>query len=164
MSILSEAEMKRLESKYSEGIASDAVVKLFQGKGLRFSEATLRKYVQLGLLPVSRRVGIKGKHRGSSGVYPAAIVRGVVSIKAALDAGESLEALARGPIGLHSDLHGVRRGLDHLFTRLTAVVQGQRGVGKGRLKQDLSQLQRKMARQTKDLSEFIDALGTARKK
>jgi hypothetical protein len=58
MSILSEAEMKRLESKYSEGIASDAVVKLFQGKGLRFSEATLRKYVQLGLLPVSRRVGI----------------------------------------------------------------------------------------------------------
>jgi hypothetical protein len=164
MSILTETEMKRLESKYSEGIASDTVVKLFQGKGLRFSEATLRKYVQLGLLPVSKRVGIKGKHRGSSGMYPAAIVRGVVSIKAALDAGDSLEGLALGPIGLHSDLNGVRRGLDHLFARLKTVVQGHRGVGKGRLKQDLGKLQRSVQSQTKDLSGFIDALGSAQKK
>ena len=35
---------------------------------MKFSEATLRKYVQLGLLPRSVRVGRKGKHQGSQGI------------------------------------------------------------------------------------------------
>jgi len=34
---------------------------VFPPRGIRFSEATLRKYVQLGLLPRSVRVGQKGK-------------------------------------------------------------------------------------------------------
>ncbi len=60
MSTLQNSELRRIETKYPEGISSAAVVKIFQQKGERFSEATLRKYVQLGLLPTSRRVGIRG--------------------------------------------------------------------------------------------------------
>ena len=44
-------------------------------KGVRLSEATFRKYVQAGLLPRSKRVGRKGKHRGSQGLYPVEAVR-----------------------------------------------------------------------------------------
>ena len=46
------------------------IVEAFTDAGVRLSEATFRKWVQLGLLPRSRRVGRKGKHQGSLGLYP----------------------------------------------------------------------------------------------
>ncbi len=122
MALLTESEIKRVESKYSEGISSAAVVKTFRAKGARFSEATLRKYVQLGLLPTSRRIGIKGKHRGSSGLYPVAIVRLANSIKQALEAGHSLQSIAGGTIGLQGDLHGLQRNLTQLFGKLDGLA------------------------------------------
>ena len=55
-------ELKEIESSWSEGIPSQEIISLFQDRGIKLSEATFRKYVQLGLLPTSRRVGQKGKH------------------------------------------------------------------------------------------------------
>lgn len=78
---LSDQELADIEQLHAEGITAAQVVDLFVSRGLRFSEATFRKYVQQGLLPRSRRVGRKGKHRGSLGVYPAKTVRRVNSIK-----------------------------------------------------------------------------------
>ena len=64
-------ELAEIERSRPQGLTSRQIVDLFETRGIRFSEATLRKYVQLGLLPRSVRVGRKGKHRGSCGLYPA---------------------------------------------------------------------------------------------
>jgi DNA-binding transcriptional MerR regulator len=117
MGNLSGAELRRIERQFADGIKSATVVEIFRGKGHRFSEATLRKYVQLGLLPKSRRVGTRGRHRGSSGLYPVAIVRLVEEIKRALDEGATLEEVRYGLVGLAGEVEVLRRACDEVFGR-----------------------------------------------
>src|SRR5207244_8115785 len=64
-----------LELEYPQGISAAQIVDFFVPRGVKLAQATFRKYVQLGLLPRSRRVGEKGKHRGSRGLYPASADR-----------------------------------------------------------------------------------------
>src|SRR5215212_1339338 len=87
------AEIDRLERERSAGISSRDVVRLFEERGARLSAATFRKYVQAGLLPRSRRVGRKGKHAGSTGLYPVAVVRRITLIKRMMAAGLTLEEI-----------------------------------------------------------------------
>src|SRR5246127_912454 len=79
--LLEDRELDEIERAWPDGMTSRQIVDVFETRGIRFSEATLRKYVQLGLLPRSVRVGRKGKHRGSCGLYPANVVRQIVRIK-----------------------------------------------------------------------------------
>src|SRR3712207_1701644 len=79
--LLDEEEIAEIERAWPNGLTSRQIVDVFESRGIRFSEATLRKYVQLGLLPRSVRVGRKGKHRGSCGLYPANVVRRVNLVK-----------------------------------------------------------------------------------
>ncbi len=78
---LTEAQVRQVEQANPEGLTSQELVAVFSEQSVRFSEATLRKYVQLGLVPRSRRVGRKGKHLGSRGVYPVRAVRRINTIK-----------------------------------------------------------------------------------
>jgi hypothetical protein len=78
---LTESQVRDIESANPEGLTSAELVAAFASQKIRFSEATLRKYVQLGLVPRSRRVGRKGKHLGSRGVYPIRAVRRINTIK-----------------------------------------------------------------------------------
>lgn len=80
-SVLTEAQIRRIEVSNPQGLTSQQIVAAFQDQSIRFSEATLRKYVQLGLVPRSRRIGRKGKHLGSRGVYPVRSVRRINTIK-----------------------------------------------------------------------------------
>src|SRR5688572_32216640 len=66
--LLQDREIDEIERSWPDGLTSRQIVDVFETRGIRFSEATLRKYVQLGLLPRSVRVGRKGKHRGSCGL------------------------------------------------------------------------------------------------
>jgi len=66
--LLKEEELRAIEGTYPHGITAVQIVDAFTSRGIKFSEASFRKYVQQGLLPRSRRVGRKGKHRGSLGV------------------------------------------------------------------------------------------------
>ncbi len=79
--LFSEEELIQIEQDNAEGLSLAEIVDICSGRGLKLSEATFRKYVQLGLLPRSRRIGTKGKHKGSRGVYPAGTVRQIVDIK-----------------------------------------------------------------------------------
>lgn len=81
MARIPEEELDRIEREHDSGISSQEILEAFAKHGIKFSEATLRKYVQLGLLPHSVRVGKKGKHQGSQGMYPASVVRRVERIK-----------------------------------------------------------------------------------
>ncbi len=79
--LLTEAQIRKVEATRPEGLTSQELVGVFAEHEVPFSEATLRKYVQLGLVPRSRRVGRKGKHQGSRGVYPVRAVRRINTIK-----------------------------------------------------------------------------------
>ncbi len=79
--VLTEAQIREIEQASPHGLTSQELVAVFSDNAIKFSEATLRKYVQLGLVPRSRRVGRKGKHLGSRGVYPVRAVRRINTIK-----------------------------------------------------------------------------------
>ncbi len=87
-------EISSIEKRHPEGLSSRQIIEVMDELGEPLTEATLRKYVQLGLLPRSRRVGEKGKHRGSHGIYPVEVIRRVHEIRRAMDDGETLEQLA----------------------------------------------------------------------
>ena len=78
---LTETQVREIEAANPEGLTSAELVAVFATAEIKFSEATLRKYVQLGLVPRSRRVGRKGKNLGSRGVYPVRAVRRINTIK-----------------------------------------------------------------------------------
>ena len=59
--LLDERELQEIERTWPNGLTSRQIVDVFETRGIRFSEATLRKYVQLGLLPRSVRVGPQGQ-------------------------------------------------------------------------------------------------------
>ena len=79
--LLKEEELRAIETTFAEGLTAVQVVDAFSSRGIKFSEASFRKYVQQGLLPRSRRVGRKGKHKGSLGVYPPKTVRRINTVK-----------------------------------------------------------------------------------
>ena len=122
MSLLNSGEVKRIEGKHPDGISCSAVVAVFQEKGERFSEPTLRKYVQLGLLPKSRRVGVRGRHRGSSGLYPVIIVRQINDIKRALEAGGTLEDIRSSRVGLAGDIEVLETTTLAIMSRVAEAV------------------------------------------
>src|SRR5678810_1147280 len=94
-SLLEEREMDEIERAWRNGLTSRQIVDVFETRGIRFSEATLRKYVQLGLLPRSVRVGRKGKHRGSCGLYPSHVIRRVNTVKGMMAEDRTIEEIQR---------------------------------------------------------------------
>lgn len=123
----SEDELARIEREHAEGLTSEQIVTYFVKKNVKFTEATLRKYVQLGLLPRSRRVGLKGKHRGSQGMYPATCVRRIQHLKA-LMAQYTIEQIQREFLFVRGDIEELERTLERIFASLgTSVSKPQKG-------------------------------------
>jgi len=109
-------ELQAIEKAHPEGLSAAQVVELFRARGVKLSEATFRKYVQLGLLPRSRRVGRKGKHQGSMGLYPAVTVRRVNEIKRMMAESYTIEEIQRAFLRFTDDIESIGRGLKDLFT------------------------------------------------
>lgn len=91
--ILSAADIRAVEDAHPEGLTAVQIVDVFVRRGLRFSEASFRKYVQVGLLPRSRRVGRKGKHKGSLGLYPPKTVRRINEVKRLMAEGYTIDEI-----------------------------------------------------------------------
>jgi len=124
--LLSEAELASIEERYAIGITAVDVVEIFSTRGVRLSEATFRKYVQQGLLPRSRRVGRKGKHRGSMGLYPPKTVRRVNTIKQLMLEGYTIDEIQEHFLRFADLVEGVEEGLGELFDSLGQVIGGPR--------------------------------------
>lgn len=121
-SVLKEDELRAIEGAYPDGITAVQIVDVFTSRGIKFSEASFRKYVQQGLLPRSRRVGRKGKHRGSLGVYPSKTVRRINAVKQLMVDGYTIEEI-QGQFLLYTDLvEGVAENLTELWSRLGGDV------------------------------------------
>jgi hypothetical protein len=108
-------ELDAIERAHPEGMSSAQVVEVFRARGVKLSEATFRKYVQLGLLPRSRRVGRKGKHQGSMGLYPSTVVRRVNAIKRMMAESYTIEEIQRSFLRFKDEIEAVERGLKELF-------------------------------------------------
>lgn len=112
-------ELAALENKYPHGVSSQEVISIFQTRGVKLSEATFRKYVQLGLLPTSRRVGRKGKHRGSKGIYPVLVVRRINLIKRMMMEDMTLEQIRDSFLSVQNEMEKVAEALERLFSRIS---------------------------------------------
>jgi len=113
--LLSERDLVQIEKSHPDGLTSAQIVNIFQARGARLSEATFRKYVQLGLLPRCRRVGMKGKHRGSHGIYPCATVRRINSIKKLMASSYTIEEIQRSFTNFKRQVEEVEAAIDDLF-------------------------------------------------
>jgi DNA-binding transcriptional MerR regulator len=90
---VSDSAIAALETRCPAGVTSAQVVAFFQDHGVRLSEATFRRYVQLGFLPRCRRVGRKGRHQGSQGIYPAVVVRRLAEVKRLLEQDRTIDEI-----------------------------------------------------------------------
>ena len=113
--LLDEREIEDIERAWPDGLTSRQIVDVFETRGIRFSEATLRKYVQLGLLPRSVRVGRKGKHRGSCGLYPAHVIRRVNVVKGMMAEDRTIEEIQRSFARFKDEIEGVEKNLRALI-------------------------------------------------
>lgn len=118
----SEGELSKLENEHPDGLSTQQVVELFANRGERLSEATFRKYVQLGLLPRSVRVGRKGKHRGSQGLYPVSVVRQIDLIRGLMARGYTIGEIQKEFLFLGVDIENVNKQLSQLMSSIEQAI------------------------------------------
>lgn len=114
--LLSEEALAQIEAQHPTGLTLAQIIDAFVRHGLHLSEATFRKYVQFGLLGRSRRVGRKGKHQGSLGVYPATTVRRINAIKQMMAANYTIEDIQRSFLRFTDEIESLRRSLSQLLS------------------------------------------------
>jgi len=118
MELLRPEEIEQIERDNAQGVSAPFIVHVFSERGARLSQATFRKYVQAGLLPRSRRVGRKGKHRGSQGLYPVESVRKINAIKKMMAAGLTLEDIKTSFVVHTHHIEASERELSQVFDAL----------------------------------------------
>ncbi len=180
--LLDEQEIAEIERTWPNGLTSRQIVDVFETRGIRFSEATLRKYVQLGLLPRSVRVGRKGKHRGSCGLYPALVIRRVNTVKGMMAEDRTIEEIQRSFARFKDDIDSVQTELRDLISSLEreakapaspalgagAEAESRRAIeneiieakkAAGELVRRISSLERRISARTADSSADGTAVG-----
>lgn len=121
----SDAEQpNELASTFPNGMSVQQIVEACAAQGERLTEATFRKYVQLGLLPRSVRVGKKGKHRGSQGLYPTSTVSQVQRIRALMAQGFTIDEIKARYSFLSSDIGELEKELGRVVTQLEGAQPG----------------------------------------
>lgn len=113
-----DGNLEQIERAHPHGMSVQEIVDALAAQGERLTEATFRKYVQLGLLPRSVRVGKKGKHSGSQGLYPATSVRQVQLIRRLMQQGFTIEEIQSRFLFLRGDLDALRGQLERVLTQL----------------------------------------------
>lgn len=148
-----------IERSNPGGLTSAQIINIFQTRGARLSEATFRKYVQAGLLPRSRRVGRKGKHRGSQGLYPVEAVRRVNAIKRMMAQGLTLEDIRASFVVLKNHIEHANRELGVVFDGFERQLE-ERDFGAGHKKALSSEL-RALRVQARELLQQVSKFGSA---
>ncbi|HJK96271.1 MAG TPA: MerR family transcriptional regulator [Polyangiaceae bacterium LLY-WYZ-14_1] len=118
-----EDRLGRLEAEFGGGIPLVRGLEELAHMGVRLSEATFRKYVQLGLLPRSVRVGRKGKHKGSQGLYPPTIVRQILHLRRLMEQGFTIDEIQRELLFVRGDLEALRRQLDRIYAAFDRALR-----------------------------------------
>lgn len=156
----SEGELDALERAHAEGMSVQQIVDAFTARGARLTEATFRKYVQLGLLPRSVRVGRKGKHRGSQGLYPATAVRQIDHIRRLMHQGFTMEEIQREFLFVRGDIDALRRQLKRVYQAIEEAVheqalEGADDVGANEALQEVRELGKELVRKLEDIERRL---------
>jgi len=122
MGKVAESTLEQVEHDHSGGITSADLLSFFEAQEVRFGEATLRKWVQLGLLPRSVRVGRKGKHQGSKGKYPVRVIRQILRIKELMEKDITIEDIQKQILFVRGDIEELETTLDKVFNALDRNV------------------------------------------
>ena len=131
MAIWAEEELERVEREHPKGMTVQEIVDAFAIRGERLSEATFRKYVQLGLLPRSVRMGRKGKHRGSQGFYPATTVRQLDHIRRLMAQGFTIEEIQKEFLFVRGDIEALSRQIERIYAAMEVALGAREGSGEG---------------------------------
>ncbi len=123
MDVWTEDKLLGLEQAHPDGLSVQQIVDLFTSQGERLTEATFRKYVQLGLLPRSHRVGMKGKHRGSQGFYPTTVVRQIDQLRRMMSSGFTIDEIQREYLFVRGDIGALERQLERVLLGLEKARQ-----------------------------------------
>lgn len=160
MEILGPEEIERIEREFAGGVPARTILEIFRPKGVRLSEATFRKYVQAGLLPRSRRVGRKGKHRGSQGLYPVESIRRINAIKKMMAEGLTLEDIKRSFVFFKNHIDQVERGLSELLDGFEGELEGRPFGREHRrtLESELELVRRRSAELLRDVARLGSAV------
>jgi hypothetical protein len=118
--------LAQLEKANVAGLTSAEILDVFARYDVQLSEATLRKYVQLGLLPRSVRVGRKGKHQGSQGIYPVSVVRQILRIKQMMAESYTIEQIQREFLFIRSEVEQLESMLTRIFKKLEGVLKDRK--------------------------------------
>ena len=121
--MIDDPTLSQLERKYAAGLSSVEILDVFASHDVSLSEATLRKYVQLGLLPRSVRVGRKGKHQGSQGMYPVSVIRQILRIKQMMAESYTIEQIQREFLFIRNDVEQLEQMLNRIFKKLDGVLK-----------------------------------------
>lgn len=127
----SEVDLAAVEEAHPEGMTVQQIVEIFAGRGQRLTEATFRKYVQLGLLPRSIRVARKGRRRGSQGMYPASVVRQIDEIRRLMGQGYTMDEIQREFLFIRGDLEALTRSLDRVYSAVERVIAERESESEG---------------------------------
>jgi len=142
--------LARLEKTHAKGLSSQAILDALDGTKCKISEATLRKWVQLGLLPRSVRVGRKGKHQGSQGIYPVSVIRQIKRIKEMMALDYTIEEIQREFLFARAEIEETERTLHRAIDNLArAIDERTDSYAARRLQIDLDQV-RALARKLVD--------------
>lgn len=134
---LTEHQIAELEATHAVGFTSQELVSAFQARGVRFSEANLRRYVQLGLVPRSRRVGRKGKNLGSRGLYPVRSVRRINAIKRLMEQRYTLEQIQEQFLAFKSAMDNLEDAVEEVLGLFEHKVDGVDADRRERLSREL---------------------------
>lgn len=115
MSNWTEDQLAAVEAEHPEGLTVTQIVDAFARQGEKLTEATFRKYVQIGLLPRSVRVGRKGKHKGSQGLYPPTTVRQLDQLRRLMARGFTIDEIQREFLFVRGDIDALGRQLDRVY-------------------------------------------------
>ena len=122
---LTEAQIRSIEASSPDGLSSQQLVAVFEDQGVKFSEANLRRYVQLGLVPRSRRVGQKGKHLGSHGVYPVRAVRRINTIKKLMAERYTIEEIQAKFLTFKDSIETLDEAIEDLLSQFESKLEGE---------------------------------------
>jgi DNA-binding transcriptional MerR regulator len=120
---VADSVLEQVEKDHGTGITSADLLLFFKEQDIRFGEATLRKWVQLGLLPRSVRVGTKGKHQGSKGMYPVRVIRQILRIKELMAKNLTIEEIQRQFLFVRGDVEALEQALEKIFGTLDRIVE-----------------------------------------
>lgn len=122
--LVNDGKIDEIERANPSGLSVQQIVDACAEGGEKLTEATFRKYVQLGLLPRSVRVGKKGKHRGSQGLYPASTVRQVLVIRRLMARGFTIDEIQNRILFARSELDGLSGQLERVIVQLERAHGG----------------------------------------